>query len=146
MKFWLLDRMYLTRLENFQGSFPHTKTRKKFIPKCVREQWILELQTARSLDHNSLDFYLWGHLNTPGCSAPIEIKGHLADAFCSCLSNHFQPTRDFWKGVTDLEQMCPCMHWYSWKAFSAFIVSCDLISSNNWNGIKFGTWVLNVLC
>jgi len=78
------------------------------------------------------------------CSAIWKWKDSPPTHFL-CLWNNTQSPRDLWKGATVHDQTCPCVHWFRWRIFWAFVVNCDLIYSTNWTVVKLRTCIVNVL-
>ena len=111
---------------NFRSEFPTLTQEKKFISIYVHEQFSWYSPNVH-LTAVPLDLYLWGILKPPVYSAPIKnvetLHQHILD---TCL-DHLQLLQGFWKGVAVHDQTGPCMHWFSWRTFGAFLVNCDLI-------------------
>jgi len=103
------------------------------------------LQPSRLSERGPTDFYMWGDLKNPSVFSSIWKWKDSSPTHFLCLSNHTQPPRDLWKGATVHDQTFPCVHWFRWRIFWAFVVNCELINSTNWTVVKLGTCVVNAL-
>jgi len=119
------------------------RTRKRvYINVCP--QRVLELQPPRTSIFNR--FLLVVTLKNPGAfSSNWKWRG-TSRAHVWCLSNHPQPPRNLWKGVTIRDQTCPYGHWFRLRTFRVSVINCNLINNKNWSVIKLGTFIINALC
>jgi hypothetical protein len=64
------------------------------------------------------------------------------------LSHYSHPTRDLGKGATVHDHTCLYVHWFRWRVFWTFVVSCDWINNKNSTVTKLKTelWMYCVNC
>lgn len=68
------------------------------------------------------------------------MERHFANAFFTPAKR--SATRDLRKGATVHDQTCTHVHWFTWGAFWASIVNCNLINDNNWTVTNLRTCII----
>jgi hypothetical protein len=111
--------IYLTCWTNFRSKSPTPKHGENFTSVYVCKHFSTYIPTTSW--YKSFRFLSVGKLEN---SSVFCSKWKWRD--CSptnflCLSNPSQPLRDLWRGATVNGQTCPCVHWFRWRMFWAFV-------------------------
>jgi hypothetical protein len=70
----------------------------------------------------------------------LKMERHFANAFFMPVKR--SATRDLWKGATVHNQTCTHVHWFTRRAFWAFIVNCNFMNDNNWTVTNLRTYII----
>ena len=103
-------------------------------------------RAPKCAEHNTWDFYLWGHLKTLLYSTPISNEDTLHQRIfyaCRNIRNRPETSEMLRQSVIRRAQ---CVHWFKYRTFREFIVNCDLLNSNNSSFIELGKCTVNVSC
>jgi hypothetical protein len=98
----IIDSPTYNAYTNHRKTSYKSKGKKNFLSLYVRPPIAFAVQPSRSPDFKPLHVFLWGHLKSVVHSVQIgkrERERETSPTHFTCLTNHSQPSCDFWNGV-----------------------------------------------
>jgi hypothetical protein len=133
---------------NFRSEFPTRKEGRSLYQCMSTNTFIFRSIEPTFAQPHSCIFLSVGTLITPNVFSSNWKWRDISAVHFVHLSHHSQPPRGLGKGATVHDHTCLYVHWFNWRIFWTFVVSCDWINNKNSTVTKLGTvlWMYCVSC